>query len=66
MVVTVVMEVTVEDSEGQEERHVFHGVLVCSGHYTHPVSPLKDFPGPLLVPHTPLSACLFDEEACGV
>ncbi|XP_062306077.1 uncharacterized protein LOC134010810 [Osmerus eperlanus] len=38
-------EVVIEDSEGQEERHVFDGVLVCSGHYTHPISPLKDIPG---------------------
>ncbi|XP_046893260.1 flavin-containing monooxygenase 5-like [Hypomesus transpacificus] len=38
-------EVVTEDREGQEERHVFDGVLVCSGHYTHPISPLKDFPG---------------------
>ncbi|XP_041646427.1 flavin-containing monooxygenase 5-like [Cheilinus undulatus] len=30
---------------GDEERHVFDTVLVCSGHYTHPALPLTDFPG---------------------
>ncbi|KAI3368948.1 hypothetical protein L3Q82_025921 [Scortum barcoo] len=31
--------------DGQEERHVFDAVLVCSGHYTHPSLPLSAFPG---------------------
>ncbi|XP_059196500.1 flavin-containing monooxygenase 5-like isoform X2 [Centropristis striata] len=31
--------------DGQEQRHVFDAVLVCSGHYTHPALPLSDFPG---------------------
>uniref|UniRef100_UPI0037E8FF3D dimethylaniline monooxygenase [N-oxide-forming] 2-like n=1 Tax=Semicossyphus pulcher TaxID=241346 RepID=UPI0037E8FF3D len=31
--------------DGEEERHVFDAVLVCSGHYTHPALPLTDFPG---------------------
>ncbi|KAM4629265.1 LOW QUALITY PROTEIN: uncharacterized protein ACJ7VT_001609 [Polymixia lowei] len=30
---------------GEENTHIFDGVLVCSGHYTHPVSPLGDFQG---------------------
>lgn len=38
-------EVVTENREGQEQRHVFDGVLVCSGHYTQPVSPLDQFPG---------------------
>ncbi len=33
------------DKDGEEERHVFDAVLVCSGHYTHLVLPLSDFPG---------------------
>ncbi|XP_044056807.1 flavin-containing monooxygenase 5-like isoform X2 [Siniperca chuatsi] len=33
------------NSDGEEERHVFDAVLVCSGHYTNPVIPLSDFPG---------------------
>uniref|UniRef100_A0A3Q3Q7R1 Flavin-containing monooxygenase n=1 Tax=Monopterus albus TaxID=43700 RepID=A0A3Q3Q7R1_MONAL len=31
--------------DGEEERHVFDAVLVCSGQYNHPVLPLSDFPG---------------------
>uniref|UniRef100_A0A4W5NS47 Flavin-containing monooxygenase n=1 Tax=Hucho hucho TaxID=62062 RepID=A0A4W5NS47_9TELE len=38
-------EVVTENREGQEQRHIFDGVLVCSGHYTQPVSPLDQFPG---------------------
>lgn len=38
-------DVVTVNREGEEERHVFDAVLVCSGHYTHPVSPLTDFPG---------------------
>ncbi|XP_012694854.2 dimethylaniline monooxygenase [N-oxide-forming] 2-like [Clupea harengus] len=38
-------EVVTENSDGQEERHVFDGVLVCSGHYTHPVTPMDAFKG---------------------
>ncbi|XP_030583360.1 dimethylaniline monooxygenase [N-oxide-forming] 5-like [Archocentrus centrarchus] len=33
------------NSNGEEERHIFDAVLVCSGHYTHPVLPLTDFQG---------------------
>ncbi|XP_047443406.1 flavin-containing monooxygenase 5-like isoform X2 [Mugil cephalus] len=38
-------EVLTINSSGQEEKHVFDAVLVCSGHYTHPALPLSDFPG---------------------
>ncbi|XP_026160378.2 dimethylaniline monooxygenase [N-oxide-forming] 5-like [Mastacembelus armatus] len=31
--------------DGEEQTHVFDAVLVCTGHYTHPVLPLSDFPG---------------------
>lgn len=31
--------------DGEEERHVFDAVLVCSGHYIRPALPLSDFPG---------------------
>ncbi|KAI1892029.1 hypothetical protein AGOR_G00149780 [Albula goreensis] len=34
-------EVETENKEGEKERHIFDAVLVCSGHYTHPVTPLK-------------------------
>ncbi|KAM9831331.1 flavin-containing monooxygenase 5-like [Neosynchiropus ocellatus] len=38
-------EVVTENRDGQEERHVFDAVICCSGHYTYPNLPLKDFPG---------------------
>ncbi|XP_044218225.1 flavin-containing monooxygenase 5-like [Thunnus albacares] len=38
-------DVVTINRDGEEEKHVFDGVLVCSGHYTHPVLPLSDFPG---------------------
>lgn len=38
-------EVEVENEQGQRNTHVFDAVIVCSGHYTHPHLPLKDFPG---------------------
>ncbi|XP_041967776.1 dimethylaniline monooxygenase [N-oxide-forming] 2-like [Alosa sapidissima] len=44
-------EVVTENRDGLEESHVFDGVLVSSGHYTHPVTPMdnikgaKTFPG---------------------
>lgn len=38
-------EVVTECKDGQEERHVFDAVICCSGHYTYPNLPLKDFPG---------------------
>ncbi|KAM7410296.1 hypothetical protein PAMA_001641 [Pampus argenteus] len=52
-------------TDGEEERHVFDKVLVCSGHYTRPVLPLSDFPG-----HETFSGKCFhsweykDAEAC--
>ncbi|XP_061593035.1 flavin-containing monooxygenase 5-like [Cololabis saira] len=33
------------NKNGEEERHIFDAVLVCSGHYTHPALPLSDFQG---------------------
>jgi dimethylaniline monooxygenase (N-oxide forming) len=38
-------EVVTENREGQEERHTFDSVIVCSGHYSYPHLPLKDFSG---------------------
>ncbi|CAJ1060081.1 dimethylaniline monooxygenase 5-like isoform X2 [Labrus bergylta] [Xyrichtys novacula] len=38
-------DVVTVNRDGEEERHVFDAVLVCSGHYTHPALPLTDFPG---------------------
>ncbi|XP_036377171.1 flavin-containing monooxygenase 5-like [Megalops cyprinoides] len=38
-------EVVTRNREGCKERHIFDAVMVCSGHYTHPVIPLTDFPG---------------------
>ncbi|XP_013875406.1 dimethylaniline monooxygenase [N-oxide-forming] 5 [Austrofundulus limnaeus] len=38
-------EVVTEDKDGLEERHVFDAVICCSGHYTYPNLPFKDFPG---------------------
>lgn len=40
-------EVVTENKDGQEEKHVFDAVICCSGHYTFPHLPLKDFPGEL-------------------
>lgn len=42
-------EVVTADKDGQEEKHVFDGVLVCAGHYTQPIKPLSDFPGDLFI-----------------
>ncbi len=42
-------EVVTMDRDGQEETHVFEGVLVCTGHYTQPIKPLSDFPGAHLI-----------------
>lgn len=38
-------EVVTEKKDGKEERHVFDAVICCSGHYSYPNMPLKDFPG---------------------
>ncbi|MCI4389336.1 hypothetical protein PGIGA_G00096790 [Pangasianodon gigas] len=38
-------EVVTEDRDGHKETRVFDGVLVCSGSFTHPVTPLSAFPG---------------------
>ncbi|XP_062419514.1 dimethylaniline monooxygenase [N-oxide-forming] 2-like [Pungitius pungitius] len=40
-------EVVTEGGGGQQEKHVFDAVICCSGHYTYPNLPLKDFPGEL-------------------
>uniref|UniRef100_H3D6L8 Flavin-containing monooxygenase n=1 Tax=Tetraodon nigroviridis TaxID=99883 RepID=H3D6L8_TETNG len=32
-------------SDGEEEKHVFDAVLVCSGQFGYPSSPLEDLPG---------------------
>ncbi|XP_071381100.1 flavin-containing monooxygenase 5-like [Centroberyx affinis] len=38
-------EVETEGRESQRETRVFDAVIVCTGHYTQPHLPLKDFPG---------------------
>lgn len=38
-------EVTTVSKNGDEERHIFDAVMVCSGHYTHSALPLTDFQG---------------------
>ncbi|XP_037104906.1 flavin-containing monooxygenase 5-like [Syngnathus acus] len=38
-------EVETEKCDGQRESHLFDAVMVCTGHYTTPRLPLKDFPG---------------------
>ncbi|CAL8254746.1 unnamed protein product [Merluccius merluccius] len=38
-------EVLTQNKDGHEERHVFDAVICCSGHYTYPHLPLKEFPG---------------------
>uniref|UniRef100_A0A672JF61 Flavin-containing monooxygenase n=1 Tax=Salarias fasciatus TaxID=181472 RepID=A0A672JF61_SALFA len=43
--VTGQWEVEVENKEGQRDTRVFDAVMVCTGHFTHPHLPLKDFPG---------------------
>lgn len=42
-------EVVTADKDGQEEKHVVDGVLVCAGHYTQPIKPLTHFPGDLTI-----------------
>ncbi|XP_056271495.1 flavin-containing monooxygenase 5-like isoform X1 [Pseudoliparis swirei] len=38
-------EVVTESKDGQQEGHVFDAVICCTGHFTYPHLPLKDFPG---------------------
>uniref|UniRef100_A0A671V4Q2 Flavin-containing monooxygenase n=1 Tax=Sparus aurata TaxID=8175 RepID=A0A671V4Q2_SPAAU len=38
-------EVETESRDGQRETRVFDAVMVCTGHFTQPHLPLKDFPG---------------------
>ncbi|XP_059196507.1 flavin-containing monooxygenase 5-like [Centropristis striata] len=38
-------EVETERREGQRETRVFDAVMVCTGHFTQPHLPLRDFPG---------------------
>ncbi|XP_054646657.1 flavin-containing monooxygenase 5-like [Dunckerocampus dactyliophorus] len=38
-------EVQTEGRDGQTQSHIFNAVMVCTGHYTTPHLPLKDFPG---------------------
>ncbi|KAM7388523.1 hypothetical protein PAMP_024691 [Pampus punctatissimus] len=38
-------EVETERRDGQKETHVFDAVIVCTGHFTQPHLPLRDFPG---------------------
>ena len=49
-------EVVTENGDGQEERHVFDAVICCSGHYTYPNLPLKDFPGKEMFGKNPAQA----------
>ncbi|CAK6974866.1 flavin-containing monooxygenase 5-like isoform X3 [Scomber scombrus] len=43
--VTGQWEVQTETREGQNKTHVFDAVMICTGHFTQPHLPLKDFPG---------------------
>lgn len=43
--VTGQWEVETQRREGQKETHVFDAVIVCTGHFTQPHLPLRDFPG---------------------
>uniref|UniRef100_A0A3Q3Q7W0 Flavin-containing monooxygenase n=1 Tax=Monopterus albus TaxID=43700 RepID=A0A3Q3Q7W0_MONAL len=38
-------EVETERRENQRDTHVFDAVIVCTGHFTQPHLPLRDFPG---------------------
>ncbi|XP_060773531.1 dimethylaniline monooxygenase [N-oxide-forming] 4-like isoform X2 [Neoarius graeffei] len=38
-------EVVTENKDGHKETQVFDGVFVCSGCFTHPITPLSAFPG---------------------
>ncbi|XP_022051520.1 flavin-containing monooxygenase 5-like [Acanthochromis polyacanthus] len=38
-------DVVTINRNGEEEKHIFDAVLVCSGHYTHPALPLSEFKG---------------------
>ncbi|XP_062858214.1 si:dkey-239i20.4 isoform X1 [Trichomycterus rosablanca] len=38
-------DVVTKNRDGHEETLVFDAVLVCSGHFTHPFTPLSAFPG---------------------
>ncbi|XP_076873345.1 flavin-containing monooxygenase 5-like isoform X2 [Brachyhypopomus gauderio] len=38
-------EVVTKSRDGCREKHVFDGILVCSGRFTHPVIPLSSYPG---------------------
>lgn len=38
-------EVDTEKQNGEKETHIFDAVIVCTGHFTRPHLPLKDFPG---------------------
>ncbi|XP_066548230.1 flavin-containing monooxygenase 5 [Amia ocellicauda] len=38
-------DVVTVDKNGQQETHLFDAVMVCTGHYTYPNLPLKEFPG---------------------
>lgn len=43
-------EVVTENRDGHKEAKVFDWVLVCSGRFTHPVTPLSAFPGIIMLP----------------
>lgn len=43
-------EVVTENRDGHKETQVFDGVFVCSGSFTHPVTPLSAFPGIIILP----------------
>lgn len=38
-------DVVTVNRNGEEDKHIFDAVLVCSGHYTHPSLPLSEFKG---------------------
>lgn len=48
--VTGQWEVQTETREGQKKTHIFDAVMVCTGHFTQPHLPLRDFPGICIIP----------------
>lgn len=43
-------EVVTKNRDGHKKTQVFDGVFVCSGRFTHPVTPLSAFPGIIVLP----------------
>jgi len=57
-------EVVTESKDGQQEGHVFDAVICCTGHFTYPHLPLKDFPGKDVKKYMETTASLKDHVVC--